>query len=413
MSFRNRLTTYADSEAVLRWRQRIMIGLALLAAPIATFAQNPNCTLIVPNNPLTAAGLATPYQLVATNPADGPCHEATKAQAAFVQAAVIDLSNGHISIYNPLVIDSGTTPAVAPVVPSLPLLRAVAIWFGYNGDELKLAGAGPTVLSSNDCHQGMGQFAYCNAPAFFASAGFEILIHALSVPPLGTGLDGRPCPTVRSFAAVDQDQSDNLTTTYLITPAGKMAQNTAANVAAFPTAKTLANASDNRLVDVFLDGALGCTPWSAPDLTNPGHSTPALPLNELQAGMYQAAPVALIPLGNPFALNSVTGLPDIAKVNEYRAGVGQLPAIFAGDASQTTYCSNMRSAARLSLMTDRPFFTPFASPDVTVANSLFTFMANRLLESYQNLNCQPLLNLPAPVTLVKDVNGIVIDATII
>jgi hypothetical protein len=412
MSIRRRRNTYATRVAVLGWPQRILIGLAFLAAPVATFAQNPNCSLIVPNNPLTAQGLAAPYQLVATNPANGPCSEKTKVQAAFVQAAVIDLSNGHISIYNPLVIEGGTTAAVAPVVPQLPLLRVVALWFGYNGDDLTLVGANSSVLSANDCHQGMGQFAYCNAPAFFASAGFEILVHQLSVPPLGTGLDGRPCPSVRSFAAVDQDQSDNLPTTYLVTASGKLAQNTAANVALFPTAKVLANASDNRLVDVFLDGALGCTPWTAPDLANPGHLVPALPLNELQASQYQAAPVALIPLGNPFALNSVTGLPDINKVNEYRAGVGQLPAIFAGDASQTTYCSNMRAAARQSLMVDRPYFTPFASPDVTVANNLFTFVANRFVDSYQNLNCQPLLNLPVPVTLVKDVNGIVIDATI-
>jgi hypothetical protein len=392
---------------------RIMIGLAFLAAPVATFAQNPNCTLIVPNNPLTASGLATPYQLQATNPADGPCNEATKAQSAFVQAAVIDVTTGQISIYSPLVIDAGTTPAVAPVVPALPLLRVVALWFGYNGDTLTLAGASPTVLSANDCHQGMGQFAYCNAVGFFASAGFDILINKLHVPPLGTGLDGRPCPSVRSFAAVDQDQSDNLPTTYLITPTGKLAQNTAANLALFPTATTLTNASDNRLVDVFLDGALGCTAWTAPDLANPGHTVPGLALNELQASLYQAAPVALIPLGDPFALDPVTGLPNLAKVNEYRAGVGQLPAIFAGDADQTTYCSNVRSQARQSLMADRALFTAFRSPDPTVANSLFTFMANRLFDTYDNLKCQPLLNLPVPVTLIKDGAGIVIDATIL
>src|SRR3982074_3490119 len=29
---------------------------------------NPDCTLIIPKNALTAAGLATPYQLTATNP---------------------------------------------------------------------------------------------------------------------------------------------------------------------------------------------------------------------------------------------------------------------------------------------------------------------------------------------------------
>ena len=46
-----------------------------LIAPGVLFAQNPNCTIIVPDAPLTAAGLATPYQLTATTPADGECHE--------------------------------------------------------------------------------------------------------------------------------------------------------------------------------------------------------------------------------------------------------------------------------------------------------------------------------------------------
>src|SRR3989449_1895511 len=85
---------------------RTMIGLALLAAPVATFAQtppapNPDCTLIVPNAPRTAAGLATPYQLVATDPANGECHETDTNQSAFVQAAILDPETGRISIYSP------------------------------------------------------------------------------------------------------------------------------------------------------------------------------------------------------------------------------------------------------------------------------------------------------------------------
>src|SRR5579885_2007338 len=62
-------------------------------------AINMNCTLIVPRNPLSAQGLATPYQLVATNPKKGPCREANTLQAAFVQGAVIDPATGAISIY--------------------------------------------------------------------------------------------------------------------------------------------------------------------------------------------------------------------------------------------------------------------------------------------------------------------------
>src|SRR5579871_6183237 len=45
-------------------------------------APNPNCSLIVPRNPLTAQGLATPYQLMATNPDNGACNEANAMQAA-------------------------------------------------------------------------------------------------------------------------------------------------------------------------------------------------------------------------------------------------------------------------------------------------------------------------------------------
>jgi hypothetical protein len=102
---------------------------------------NMNCTLIVPANPLSAQGLATPYQLTATNPADGPCNEANAAQSAFVQGAVLDPATGQISVYNPLVIDQGTTAAVAPVVPALPANAVVGIWFGFNGNTLTLAGA--------------------------------------------------------------------------------------------------------------------------------------------------------------------------------------------------------------------------------------------------------------------------------
>jgi hypothetical protein len=102
---------------------------------------NMNCTLIVPANPLSAQGLATPYQLTATNPADGPCNEANTAQSAFVQGAVIDPATGQISVYNPLVIDQGTTAAAPPVVPTLPANAVVALWFGFNGNTLSLAGA--------------------------------------------------------------------------------------------------------------------------------------------------------------------------------------------------------------------------------------------------------------------------------
>ena len=62
-----------------------------------------NCTLVVPATPLSAAGLATPYQLTAPAPGSA-CSEGNANSAAFVQADLINPSTGQISVYNPLAI---------------------------------------------------------------------------------------------------------------------------------------------------------------------------------------------------------------------------------------------------------------------------------------------------------------------
>jgi hypothetical protein len=394
----------------------VVTGLALIAVPSASFAQaavNQDCTLIVPHNPLTASGLATPYQLVATNPANGPCHEADKNQSAFVQAAILDKDTGQISIYGPLVMDRGTTPAVSPVVPTLPSRHIVALWFGFNANNLSLAGYDDD-LRDNHCRQGMGQFAYCNAVAFFHEAEEQIEDGKLVVPPLGISpRDHRVCPSVRSFAHVDQDQSDNVTTIYLFTTNGQVAQNTAANRTKLSGSVARGNPSDNRLLDVFIDEALGCTPWTAPDLADPGAQVPALPLNELQAAKFQRPPIARIPLGDPFVLKPpITGVPSLARVNRYRRGVYQQRADDEDDASTTTYCRNIRQIHTAKLNLDRPFFTAFRSVDPAVANNLFTFMAQRYVVTYQILGCEALLNLPVNVSLTTDAKGVVVDASI-
>ena len=45
-----------------------------------------------------------------------------------------------------------------------------------------------------------------------------------------------------------------------------------------------------------------------------------------------------------------------------------------------------------------------------MANSLFTFMAQRYVASYALLGCQDLLKKPVNVTLTIDATGVVIDA---
>lgn len=378
---------------------------------------NADCTLIVPAQPLTAAGLATPYQLTATDPNNGPCNEANPNQSAFVQGAVIDTATGKISVYDPLVVDKGTQPAAAPVMPQLTATSVVGLWFGFNGNNLKLHGTNGSLWEGH-CVNGVngsifGQFSYCNAPAFFKAANQAIAAGNLVPPPLGTAKDGQTCPTVRDFGLVDQDQSDNVTTSYLVTANGQTAQATAANMNALQNQQTLTNGSDNRLLAIALDGAIGCTPWMAPNLANPGQMATALPLDELQAAAHQANPIALVPARDPMVLVNNT-MRDLNKVNAYRVGVDQQPARRLSDASTTAYCKNLRAIGPQRIQLDANFTQAAASPVPAVGNSLFTFLAQRFVTSYgpNGLNCMKFLRQPDPITVTTDANGVAIAATI-
>ncbi len=376
-----------------------------------------DCTLIVPSHPLTARGLATPYLLTGSTPGNTKCHEAVSSESAFVQAAALDPATGQISIYNPLVIDQGARPAVAPITPILPAGAVVGVWFGANGMGLRLKGADFHTLADAKCVNGLpysifGQMAYCNASAFFQTANRLIQAKILVPPALGTANDGMSCPTVRDFSVVDQDQSDNVTTSYRITQDGKIAQNTAANAAALTGSVALTNGSDNKLLAVALDSALGCAPWRAPDLADPGKMVPALPLDELQAAMYQQAPIALVPGMDPMTL--VNGRPNLLKQNLYRMGVDQprVASVTQASADQIAYCQDLLRIAPARLDRDRQWTSAASSPDPVVADNLFTFLATRLdfTLGQSGLNCTGLLKVSSPVQLVLS-GGVVVDAT--
>ena len=261
-------------------------GVALNQTP-AEAADSTNCTLQVPANPLSARGLASPYIL-----GDG-CEMSNADLQAFVEADIINPRNGRIKVYNPLVITEGTQPAAAPVRPVLARGDVVAIMFGFNGDNLLLTGTGRS-LEQGNCVNGAGQslftqVAYCNSPAFYRAANRDIARGLLKIPALATGNDGQACPTVRGFDVVDQDQSDNVVTTYLINAQGQTAQDSAANAAGLPGVTAINNGSDNALVNKFMDPALGCTPYEFRDQTAAAGKSGSQITDELLAAADQAS----------------------------------------------------------------------------------------------------------------------------
>ncbi len=374
----------------------------------AEAADSTNCTLQVPANPLSARGLSTPYVL-----GDG-CEMSNPDLQAYVEADIINPRNGRIKVYNPLVITEGTQPAAPPVRPVLAPGDVVGIMFGFNGDNLLLTGTGDS-LRQGKCVNGLGQslftqVAFCNSPAFYRAAHRDIARGLVKIPALGTGSDGQACPTVRGFDVVDQDQSDNVVSTYLLTASGQTAQDSAANVAALAGASAINNGSDNALVNKFMDPALGCTPYQFRDMTAASGRSGSQITDELMAAADQAAPVALVPLNDP--MTEVDGQQSVMKTDVFRIGVGQ-PMVSGGQAADTpaNYCKNMMQVGMARAAADEKQFSAFATPVPGTGSNLFTFLAARLSASWGNLGCGALLNAPDPVNLTLDANGVATAAT--
>ena len=371
----------------------------------AEAAASMNCTLTVPANPLSAQGLATPWQL-----GDGCSMANAATEGAFVEATIL-APNGQVQVYNPLVITAGTTAAATPVAPAIARGSQVIIDVGFNGTNLVLQGQGARHGRCVDAlgQSVIGQVSACNAVNFYNLANFEIARGTLTVPPVGTSLDGQPCLTVRDFAVVDQDQSDNVITSYLMNGTGQTAQNTATNAAALTGATTLVNGSDDKLLAAFLDPANGCKPFTTTDPTDPTGASGSQALNELSARVNQQGTIAVVPPNDEMTL--VNGAFSIAKTNVYRSLVDQpmLPANTNATQVAADYCQNLVNIQPARNLLDMGREAT-GSPVAAVGNTLATFMGNRLSMSFVNLGCAN-FGLANPVTVTLDGNMVATAAT--
>jgi hypothetical protein len=390
-----------------------------------------NCDIIVPANPLSAQGLASPYQLTGTDgqtPAASGCEMTNAANlGAFVQATILNPATGALSVYDPLVITQGTTPAAAPTVPQLPPNAIVTIDFGFNGTDLFQVGATPDALAQGNCINGQqgsifGQVSFCNGVSFFNAAFRLERAGKLVVPSEGTSTKivptagrlgtGDDCPVTRNFDMVDQDPSDNVTTEYLLDPAtGQTAQDTASNAGNLTGSTLLLNGSDNTLLDAFMDPVLGCTPFQAPDLANNDMPTSSQALDELLAAKNQPKIAGLVPENDEMVLNA-NGQPDMAKTDLYREEVGQAPVDQQTNqtSSPAMFCQNMINIQTPFLAANQTLLATGQSPVTAVGDNLMTFLGNRLNMSFTNLGCQN-FGFTNPVTVTLNGAGAAIAAT--
>jgi hypothetical protein len=404
------------------------------AAPAASMRSNTTCDIIVPANPLSAPGLATPYQLTGpqgTTPTQSGCEMSNGAKlGAFVQATILNPATGALSIYEPLVITQGTrpdTPAMKLSPPVIPADAIVTIDFGFNGTDLVQVGATPTTLADAHCVSGQagsafGPTSFCNGVNFFSAARQAERKGLLKVPSPGTsnaivgsggGLGpGRSCPVISNFEVAGLDPGESVTTTYLLNPlTGQTAPDSSTYRSYVAGATLLHGNSADAVLNQYVDPILGCTPFQAPDLSNASVPTFSEALDEIAAGAYQPKPAALVPENAKTVMDG--GESDPAKTNLYREELGQAPVSAATNESSSPamYCQNLVDIQTPFLAANLKLLATGQSPVTATADNLLTFLADDLSASFTSLGCQQ-FHLTNPVTLKRNSAGTAIAATL-
>jgi hypothetical protein len=372
-----------------------LLLLSLILVAVYSELLQDGCVLQVPNDPLTAQGLMTPWLLMGTN-----CNQANPVNSRFVHGVVVNNVTGQMFIYNPLVITQGTAVASKPAnVTFTPGNSIVGLWLGSNANFLTLSN--DMGVAAGRCVTGpqgspFGQFGWCNADRFWMTVNSLIQQGKITVPPLGNAADNLPCPTLRDFFIIDMDPDDGVQTLYDVTFGGQVVQKTQFNMNNFGIQSTLANDGDNRLLTKFVNPAIGCNTLMLPDAADPGNMRPSDVMNIIQAILVQGTPIALTPNTDPMVMTN--NMPDLLKLNLYRLGVNQpQSAILGGDNDPAAFCRSYAAIAPKRFTGLKNHLMGFMSPAPSAAN-LFNFMINRAMQTYgpNGLNCQVLTGVADP-----------------
>jgi hypothetical protein len=135
-------------------------------------------------------------------------------------------------------------------------------------------------------------------------------------------------------------------------------------------------------------------------------------LDELLAARNEPKNAALIP-ENDGMVTDIGGNIDLAKANLYRSEIGQ-PLVSPrtqASSSPRMFCQNLINIQTPFLAANERLFAAAPSPVPTVGDTLYTFLANRLAGSFDELNCQN-FGLTQPVAMVTDGGGVTTQVTL-
>ncbi|MCQ4085154.1 hypothetical protein NGB36_32485 [Streptomyces sp. RB6PN25] len=118
----------------------------------------------------------------------------------------------------------------------------------------------------------------------------------------------------------------------------------------------------------------------------------------------------LVVPASPLSTQGLAGT-NLTLQNPYRTGVDQPPVGNAASGDPTAYCRTMVAIQQRRVQLDSRMTMQVTSPGPAMASNPFTFLANRLNQSFTNLGCTGLLHMKNPVTVTADGAGVVVAAT--
>ena len=376
-----------------------------------SFSQD--CGLIIPPEPLTPYGLSTPYILVSLND-ENPCSVLIPETSAFVEATILDLDSGDLSVYYPLVVDNIAQVAIDPVVPVLPKNSVIGLWMSSNSRTIRLI-----IVNENsnvNCVDGniFGKYAYCNASEFFSSANNLITKGVLKIPEIGVSNKGDVCPTTRHYGVIQEYNGNSVISSYILTNQYTVAQNTRDNRRNLNVLDIINSGtqtySTNRLLISYINPAISCKSLTAPNLIDLSES-PSIALNELSANVNQKIPEALIPSGDKSVL--VNSKLDLYKLNLYRVSMNQPTVNIIDPNDNNDFCNNLAKITGPFLFLHYEELSTNISPNENISVNLLNFLASRFVKTWNDLSCDKITGEKSPIEITLDSNGMVLSSNII
>ena len=364
---------------------------------VTSSAVNTDCDIIVPAHPLTAKGLATPYQLTGhadSSPGASGCQMINSVKlGAFVQATILDTRTGALSVYDPLVVTKGTRPAVAPGGAEAAQPRR-----HHHRHRLQRrdpppgrrdAGrAPPGPLHRRRTGLALRAGVVLQRPRLLQGGLRPRALRAAGHPvrrdfqedgrDRGRAGNGPGLPDRAQLLMVDQDPSDNVTTAYLLNPAtGRTAQATAADKGAHAARQDAGQRQRQRPHRQLPRPGARLHPVGSARPGEPRRDDHVPGARRVARRRYEPKNAALIP-ENDGMVTDIGGNIDLAKANLYRSEIGQ-PLVnkrTQASSSPQMFCQNLINIQTPFLAANERVLAAAPSPVPTAGDTLYTFLAS-------------------------------------